>query len=123
MPVRISPRLDVGILEAVYSGDVSASELVDSIRMTESIATRLGLRLWLADCSALTGGHSIFDLYGAVEEVATYERDHSIKEAVITRARDVDPDRVHFWEVVCRNRGLQVRSFVDRQAAVAWLLA
>ena len=34
---------------------------------------------------------------------------------------DTAADRIQFFETACRNRGMNVRVFPDRAAALAWL--
>lgn len=105
--------------EATYSGTLTAAELKAAAGeimalMQKSQTTRL-----LADCTDIKGGHSVFDLY----ELADWIKAHApqMREAVVLPALDLAADHVRFWETTCRNRGIAVRIFNDRDSALRWL--
>ena len=75
----------------------------------------------LADCSALSGGHTIFDLFDLAKDFAAAAQSINMQEAVIIPAGSAKVVDVKFWETTCVNRGLNVRIFHDRQSAIDWL--
>jgi hypothetical protein len=80
------------------------------------------IKLFLADCTTMSGGHSVMDLYGLIEmfEILKIERD--VKEAVIMTSLQDSIDEIRFYETACKNRGFNVRIFKDKDEAVAWLI-
>jgi hypothetical protein len=76
----------------------------------------------LTDCSRLEGGHSVFDLYGLIENIAADPAVRGLREAVIFKPGSAAASKVELWENACANRGLEVRAFTDREAGLAWLL-
>lgn len=122
MPWAIHLHPELPIIEASYSGRLSADELTDSVRQFGVLARESSRRLLLSDCTTLEGGHSILDLYGLADTVLAGGENHLLsKEALILPSLPDSAEKVSFWETVCYNRGLNVRVFVDRRSALDWL--
>ena len=123
MPWRTSYHQDLRIVESRYEGRLDASQLAEATEATLALARQWGADRFLADCTALEGGHSALDLFGVLERLQSDDelprgwRNAIVGPSTPDAARDVD-----FWETLCRNRGLNVRIFAERDAAVTWLL-
>lgn len=111
------------IIETAYVGLLDHAELEAAVRATIELAQRTGTLRFLADCSRLEGGHSIMALYGIANTLSASSAAHGMREALLLPALPKAAEDVRFWETVCRNRGLTVRIFEDRKAAMDWLLA
>jgi hypothetical protein len=122
MPWKISIHPDGPVVETSYSGILTMDELFDAALETLSVAKAHGITLLLGDCSALEGGHSVFNLYDLADRVLATGLDHSFREAVIVPDVPESAQLVKFWETTCINRGITVQIFNDRQRALDWLL-
>lgn len=110
------------IIETQYIGILSPEELRSAFDQTVALAEQHQVTLFIADCSQLTGGHSLFDLYELIKIIGASDLRHSFKEALLLSDLPAVNEDVKFWETACRNQGLQVKVFQDRQAALDWLL-
>ncbi len=122
MSYRVSALSGAPIAEMVYDGALSRAELVASAHEVVALAASLGTTLILADARALEGGHSIVDLFGLADSLATDNAVKRLKEAVVVPALPEAAGTARFWETTGVNRGLTIRLFEDREAAIAWLL-
>jgi hypothetical protein len=122
MPWSVTVHSEIPVIETVYSGTLTESELYQAVGETFTLAHKHERRLFLADCSLLDGGHSVTDLFFLADFVLAHESCHTLKEAVLLNGRSVTIDHIDFWETTCFNRGLNVRIFHDRQSAIEWLL-
>lgn len=111
------------IIETAYVGLVGQAELESAVRATIDLAGRTGITRFLADCSRLEGGHSILELFGIANTLSASGAFGAMREAVLLPALPTAAEDVRFWETVCLNRGLIVRIFDDRAAAIDWLLS
>jgi hypothetical protein len=123
MPWKLSTLTEPPILELCFEGTLTPAELKKAAQTTLDLAVATGIYRVLADGTALQGGHSIVDLYATVQLLTSFDFVHELKEAVLLPALPSVAADARFWENACVNRGIQVRLFDDRGAAVAWLLA
>ena len=122
MPWQVKVNPDVPVIETYYSGRLSPDELNDAVKETIVQARARNIRLLLGDCTALAGGHSVFDLYHLANDVCLNHKGITVKEAVVLPELPAQKENVMFWETACFNRGMHVRIFGDRKSALDWLL-
>ena len=111
MPYHITLLETPPTLEIQYIGRLAAAELMASVKQA----------MVLADCSLLEGGHGVFDLFEGVMEIYDNFVGSPFREAIVQSTDPKAAELVHFWETACKNRGLNVRIFPTRQAALDWL--
>lgn len=119
MPLSIVRHQNPRYVEPVFAGHFDSTELAAAAEQVVAAAIEHGTQRILADCTDLTGGHTIADLY-AIAERTTPGR-QQLREALLLPTSPPAAEYVRFWEDVCRNRGMAVRVFQDRAAALAWL--
>lgn len=96
-------------------------ELGEAIMVSiQAVKENNSLRL-LADCSGLTGGHSLFDLYENAGKIPNMNIKKEFKEAVLLPVSDTAKEKVEFWETVTNNLGFKVKVFDNREKAIKWL--
>lgn len=108
-------------LELVFEGQIDAKELVTAALGAVEQLLSLPRPLVLADCTRVEGGHSAFDLYFLADMVAESPIRSTLREAIVFADLGAGAENVRFWETTCVNRGLNVRVFTDRVAAIRWL--
>lgn len=123
MPWSCLARPDERLVEIRYVGRISPGELQAAFQETMTTCVAHDLHSILADCSELRDGHSLLDLYGLMDALLATGLAHKIKEAIVMPQPGDSWERVRFWETSCLNRGIRVRIFPDRPAAVEWLTA
>lgn len=123
MPWHASLLPDHPIVETRYSGELSATELGAAAGATLELAKTHGTNLFLADCTALVGGHSVFDLYFLADTIRANGFTKMLREAVLLPTLPAPTHNVEFWKTTAINRGFDVRLFSDRADALGWLLA
>ncbi len=113
---------ELGIVETCYEGRISKDELQAAARHTLQLGQQHETNWFLGDCTNLQGGHSIIDLYGLVELLAAHEVSPRFREAILLPGLQASVRDVEFWETACWNRGITVRLFDQREAALKWLI-
>jgi hypothetical protein len=112
---------DLGVVETVYSGLLSAADLRDAALATLTLGRERGTYRFLGNCRDLLGGCSIVDLYSLAERVTSFNRSAEFREALVLPDLEAPAQDVRFWETTCVNRGLLVRVFATRDSAIEWL--
>lgn len=109
-----------GYWEARYLGAYGIARYKKQMELSVRACQEEGSALLLVDIRALTGfAPALQELY----ELGRYGAEISTKldrVSVVGTAEQISPDR--FASLVAQNRGLRIRSFTDRKAAVGWLL-
>ena len=122
MPWQMSVNNQHSILELHLSGTVSSDDLTVVLKEFFNMVENVKIYLILADCTLLTDGHSVFDLYSLANHILQSPLVREFREAVLLPKSPNFVENVKFWETVCFNRGIQVQIFDDRDKAIAWLL-
>lgn len=112
---------DLPIVETTFAGVVLKPELLEAVQSSLRLAVEHQTRYFLADCRALSGGHSVFDLYEIGESIDRGESRERLVEALLLPALPTAAENVQFWETLGLNRGHGLRVFTDRGEALAWL--
>ena len=110
------------MIETSYIGNLTAAELAEAVAGSVALAKKHKIDHFLGDCSELLGGHSVLDLFSKLEQIINESDFLSLKEALILPTCLEAAEKFRFWETACRNRGMNVQTFVDRRSAVKWLL-
>ena len=121
MPYTVNIEPAAAFIEIQYVGQVTNQDLESAFRDAVTLANEHQIIRFLADCSSLTGGHSIVDLYAVIDLFEAHGLERNVKEAIVM---PIAPDRlteVRFYETACRNRGYNARIFPDRASAADWL--
>ncbi len=109
------------IIELNFLGIVTASDLRDSLEETLRMAEADQAHRVLSDLTLIDGGHSCFDLFELGMSLCSNSTARELREAVVMPADAVSARDARFWETFCCNRGLNVRTFLDRESAIRWL--
>lgn len=123
MGVSVGLMPDAPIVEMVTSGYFGAEEGAEAMAQGMSLSIENDVWNVLADFTAMT--HTalpadIIALADALQELGVSDR---FREAVVRPTDVVAAVWVDLWEKAAMNRGIAVRSFRDRESAIAWLLA
>jgi hypothetical protein len=117
----INYNLIDGYTEIKYFGEVTKDDLQKAFEGAANYVLEYKSTLILSDCREMSGGHTLFDLFGLIEELENTDMLRSLKEAVILSANSESAANVEFWETACKNRGFGVKIFEDKEKAVVWL--
>lgn len=111
------------IVEVVYTGDITGTELRDAASERIRLQKETGTMSVLVDASGIERMVAgTMDLFGLPDELYVSKQAHrnSRMALVLPRSRK-EREGVRFFETVCENRGWQVKEFEERQVAVDWL--
>lgn len=109
-----------GVVTTVYAGQLSVEQFREAI--ADAVAgLAQGRRLFLTDCTGLELGPSTLAVFDQVQGLEADGLAGHYREAVLLPAGAVPARDVEFWETACRNRGMDVRIFEERDQALAWL--
>ncbi len=121
MPWKIEVVGSPAIVEVIYEGVVTPAELREAFDGAVAAGIQHHTRSFLADLSALTGGHSLVDLMDIVQGLESNDIDRHVREAILVPAVTPIGPYAEFYDTACRNRGFNSRLFADKDAALSWL--
>jgi len=110
-----------GIIETTYIGQMSREELQEAITATVELITANRVYLLFGDAMKLEHDGSIFDIYEMVSVFEQFPFAHYMKEALLIPVSKAALADLAFYETACKNRGLNVRLFNDKDDAIRWL--
>jgi hypothetical protein len=110
------------VIEIIYSGVIHREDLQGALNECGTRSQKAGSLKFLADCTMMTGGHSLFDLHEIITLFEKAKIDHTMKEAIIFGPHSPMLDNIMFYETSCRNRGYNVRLFGEREKALSGLV-
>jgi hypothetical protein len=108
-------------IEIEYKGNISTNELIEAAVASLDLARKNAISRFLADCTNLSGGHSVIDLYELISLYESLGIPRNFKEAVLLPAIPKSVDNVKFYETASTNRGYSVKIFDNREEALTWL--
>jgi hypothetical protein len=109
------------IVESVYAGVVGPVEFERSVERAIALARSRASFRFLSDLTALAKGPSPGDLFAMVRMLESRDLPRTLREALVVTPDFPDPGDARFYEDTCRNRGWDIRIFLDRTSALAWL--
>jgi len=121
MAFRVSYLEDVGAVETAYTGTVTAAEVDQGVTETGVVAAEHLCTRFLIDCRDQEPGGTAFDIFDLGEFLCSLPPGTIEREAILLPRSAAGAEEMTFFETVCRNRGLDVRTFADRPAALDWL--
>jgi hypothetical protein len=104
-----------------YPGTITPSDLMEAFAAAVKLSHETGILRFYADCTEMTGGHSIIDLFNLISQYMSSGVPHTFREAVVIPSGQIHSEDVKFYETACLNRGYTVRVFTDSQEAIKWL--
>lgn len=117
---NINPTLQ--IVEVAYTGNTTARDLQESTSAFIALEKKEGINRFLIDTSEMELTASIMDVYNLPDkQYLEEEAERSGRVALILPTSAREKEAVNFYETVCKNRGWQVKTFLEHQEAVNWL--
>lgn len=124
MPYRVERDAEHGVIETVYTGSVTASDVRAAAAEALSLATPTRAELFLTRFESADLRLSTADIFAIPEEFKNLGASHGNRlGVVVTGSGSPSMAEARFYENVCRNRGWEVRVFSSREDAVSWLLS
>jgi len=123
MPLDVQYNKSSGLIEIIYSGEVTASELADAVSKRIIIQKETGALGVLADASAVQITPSTMDLFNLPDKLfSKQDAPRRTKIAVVLPKLEQPRNKIRFLETASRNRSWFMQIFDERQNAVAWLM-
>ena len=114
---------DLGVVETVWSGNVTVAEVDRGVTETGILAAEALCNRFLVDLREQAPGGSALDIFSLAEFLCSLPPGTIEGEAVLTPWTPAAAEEIKFFETACRNRGLDVRMLDDRDEALEWLRA
>lgn len=121
MAVEVRFDEDAGVVEMVFDGTPDPQELDDAMTRAGALGAEMLTNRYLVDCTAIDSAGSPFDVLAVAELLASLPPGVIEREAVLLPSDAAAAEGFEFFETACRNRGLDVRVFRDREEALAWV--
>ena len=119
MPARLDFATEEGLIRVHESGLLEAQEFARTVARIREIHQETGCARVLVDAREQTSQTEGFEAYNRGELIARQLAGMAIRVAVVVSAALLDGHG--FLETVSRNRGMQLKVFVDETAARDWL--
>lgn len=123
MTWKIQVNAELGLIETIYSGQLTKQEALEATAETlaQAAATGDGPYLFLSDFLDAESVQSTLDLHSTPSEWEATGVSRASKLALIVPKGGKGWEDARFYETTCRNRGWQVAVFSQRQEAMDWL--
>ena len=112
---------EVGVVEMVFRGTVTPADVDAAMTEAGTVGAENLSNRFLVDSREMPAGGSAFDVLALAELLAALPPGVIEREAVLLSDDAAAADQMEFFETACRNRGLDVRVFHDRDEALGWL--
>ena len=111
----------INSVEIVYMGIASEEDLKAEEEQSIALSIEHGTNRFLVDMTNYQKSLSLLDF---IQSPVMYEEKlkRPIYVAVVDPLSQEAKEDTHFYELVCRNRGWSVKSFVGREQAIGWLV-
>jgi hypothetical protein len=120
MPYSVALDPELALIRVAYSGTISPGDLQQAFLELFNLCRTTGQYSILADCTQMTGGHTLFDLMELISQFEPRGVPRTFKEAVLMHA-PLNRRETEFYETAAMNRGFNVRLFESEAEAIAWL--
>ena len=114
---------EADVVEMVFRGTVTPAEVDAAMTEAGTVGAENLSNRFLVDSREMPAGGSAFDVLALAELLAALPPGVIDREAVRLSDDAAAADQMEFFETACRNRGLDVRVFHDRDEALGWLTA
>jgi hypothetical protein len=114
---------EAGVVEMVFAGSASPDEIDAGMVAAGAAGAEHLTSRYLVDVREQVAGGTAFDILALGEFLASLPPDVIEREAVVLPLDPAAVEEFRFFETVCRNRGLDVRVFAERDEALEWLTA
>jgi hypothetical protein len=111
------------VIEQVAVGPLNDPAVLNLILGVQDMQKALDIGLTLLDCRDLTQEAGTSDVIALVDLVASRGLEPHWRQAILRPHDPFAGVTVDLWEAAANNRGVKVKSFRDRDAALAWLFA
>ena len=122
MSLEIKFNNEYGIVESVFSNNVTNEELLRETKECIALAKENNSTLFLCNASNGIFRMSILHVFNLEKIHGKDNLNRISKIAVIEPSTRESKEFVEFYETACRNRGWNVKIFSDRQSALVWLI-
>ena len=123
MPVDVRFLDDFGVVEMVVAGVVAPQDLDAPMTQAGALGAERLSNWYLIDARESASGGSSFDVLALAEFLSSIPPGVIEREAVLLPREAAAKEEFEFFETACRNRGLDVRVFHERDEALGWLTA
>ena len=122
MSYTINHNASLGIIELIYSGQITGTDLKEATSKCISLGKQTGTTKFLVDEVGMDLTASIVDFYDLpTKQYEDEEANRQSHVAVILPTSKEARNAVQFYEIACQNRGWFVHVFSERQSAINWL--
>jgi hypothetical protein len=121
VPVEVRFLDESGVVEMVFMGATTAQAVDGAVAEAGAAGAEHLTNRYLVDVREQAAGGKAFDILALGEFLASLPPGLIEREAILMPVDQAAAEEFEFFETVCRNRGLDVRLFDERDVALAWL--
>ena len=111
-----------GIIEVIYSGQITRLELEQAVKKRVDLQVETGSQLVLADATNVKSGPKTIDMFDLPDEIYPEQNANRRSLIALVLPKSGKPrELARFYRLASQNRGWIVEEFDDRQSAIDWL--
>jgi hypothetical protein len=110
-------------VEVISFGEFTINNYEQQIKEAAHFGNENNTLLFLVDNSKLVNMASITDIYKVPGYYRDYIPEHGLKIAAIFSNTSKNKEAISFYENICFNQGINVKTFFIKDEAVKWLLS
>lgn len=115
-------KSELGIVETVYRGPTTRTDIRKGTTAAISAAKQAGTTRYLVDVADMDLAATMMDLYDLpASQYESDQLDRRSRIAILSPKDERAREATRFYEVACVNRGWSVKVFADREEAMGWL--
>ena len=119
MAFKIKVNTEEGYILIRHYGETDLNESIRAGEKAQQVAINNRIKNVLVDVTGITSKSSISDLF---DSTTHHAESAMLKPKTALYGRQDQKQELEFIETVGINRGMPIKSFMDRNAALAWLL-
>ena len=122
MPYTVRHNPASGFIEVTFTGLMTGADLREVTTKAISLSKQEATTRFVIDAFAAELAALIYEIYDLpARQYVEEELSRETRAVVILPASEKARAAALFYETACRNRGWDVRTFSERQAAIDWL--
>ena len=117
--ITVNYNPDCGCVAGAFEGLLNSETVKEYIQEITKVAIKHNCKRMISDLRRASIDASITDLYFVPKLVVNDKFNLSWKRAIVLKIEDLD--KMSFYELASRNRGISLKVFTEMDAAMEWL--
>lgn len=113
---------DRGLITVTNVGKMSREAYHDEIARCKALSDEHNVKRFLVDDTQLEPSLKLMEIYDFPDLYAKMGVSHDSRIAVVAQPTEAKKHKFDFFQTICQNRGFNVKLFLDKDAALTWVM-